>query len=182
MCVLVTQLCLILGYPVDCSPPPGSSVHEIFQSRILECVATPFSRGSSRPRDRNLGILHGRQILFNLSHQGSPVYIHIAIQNSVGNGTPLQYSSLENSIGRGACGGLQSIGPQRIRHNWAHQKIWKNLDFKHICPLRLQKRDYVLLSTSSTSSTSMYLSSWRYNDPNSVHNDNFQRIIFRSLA
>ena len=39
---------------MDCSPP-GSSVHGIvhgiFQVRILECIAIPFSRGSSRPRD-----------------------------------------------------------------------------------------------------------------------------------
>ena len=32
--------------PMDCSPP-GSSVHEIFQARILEWVAISFSRGSS---------------------------------------------------------------------------------------------------------------------------------------
>ena len=37
--------------PMDCSPP-GSSVHGILQERILEWVAIPFSRGSSRPRDR----------------------------------------------------------------------------------------------------------------------------------
>ena len=36
--------------PVDCSPP-GSSVHGISQARILEWVATSFSRGSSQPRD-----------------------------------------------------------------------------------------------------------------------------------
>ena len=30
----------------------GSSVHEIFQARILECVAIPFSRESSQLRDR----------------------------------------------------------------------------------------------------------------------------------
>ena len=32
--------------------PPGSSVHEIPQARILEWVAIPFSRGFSQPRDR----------------------------------------------------------------------------------------------------------------------------------
>ena len=37
--------------PMDWSPP-GSSVHGILQVRILEWVATSFSRGSSRPRDR----------------------------------------------------------------------------------------------------------------------------------
>ena len=36
---------------MDCSPP-GSSVHEIFQARILEWVTISFSRGSSQPRDR----------------------------------------------------------------------------------------------------------------------------------
>ena len=36
--------------PMDCSPP-GCSVHEILQARILEWVAIPFSRGSSQPRD-----------------------------------------------------------------------------------------------------------------------------------
>ena len=35
--------------PHDCSPP-GSSVHGIFQARVLEWVAMPCSRGSSRPR------------------------------------------------------------------------------------------------------------------------------------
>ena len=43
------QLCPMLCDPMDCSPP-GSSVHGIFQARILEWVAIPFSRGSSRSR------------------------------------------------------------------------------------------------------------------------------------
>ena len=36
---------------MDCSLP-GSSAHGILQARILEWVAMPFSRGSSRPRDQ----------------------------------------------------------------------------------------------------------------------------------
>ena len=43
--------CLTLCDPVDCSPP-GVSVHGILQARILEWVAMPSSRGSSRPRDQ----------------------------------------------------------------------------------------------------------------------------------
>ena len=39
MC-LVTQSCLTLWDPLDCSPP-GSSVHGILQARILEWVAVP---------------------------------------------------------------------------------------------------------------------------------------------
>ena len=47
----VAQSCATLCDPVDCSPP-GSSVHGILQTRILEWVAISFSRGSSQPRDR----------------------------------------------------------------------------------------------------------------------------------
>ena len=48
---LVTQSCLTLCNPMDNSPP-GSSVHGIFQARILEWVVMSSSRGSSQPRDR----------------------------------------------------------------------------------------------------------------------------------
>ena len=46
----VAQSCPTLCYPMDCSLP-GSSVHGIFQARVLEWVAIAFSRGSSSPRD-----------------------------------------------------------------------------------------------------------------------------------
>ena len=49
--MLVAQLCPTLCDRMDCNPP-GSSVHEIFQARILEWVAVSFSRGSSQPRDQ----------------------------------------------------------------------------------------------------------------------------------
>ena len=45
--VLVAQLCLTLCDPMDCSSP-GSSVHGIFQARILEWAAISFSRESSQ--------------------------------------------------------------------------------------------------------------------------------------
>ena len=38
----VTQSCLILSDPMDCSLP-GSSIHGIFQARILKWVAIAFS-------------------------------------------------------------------------------------------------------------------------------------------
>ena len=38
----VAQLCLTLSNPTDCSLP-GSSVHGIFQARVLEWVAIAFS-------------------------------------------------------------------------------------------------------------------------------------------
>ena len=49
MCAQSLQLCLTLCSPMNCSLP-GSSVRGILQARILEWVAMPFSRESSRPR------------------------------------------------------------------------------------------------------------------------------------
>ena len=57
--------------PMDCSPP-GFSVHEIFQTRILEWVAISFSRGSSQPRVWTRISCIGRWIPKLLSHQKSP--------------------------------------------------------------------------------------------------------------
>ena len=67
--VLVAQSCPTLCDPMNCSPL-GSSVHGILQARTLEWVAISFSLGSSQPRDW-MGLLHCRQILYLLSHQGS---------------------------------------------------------------------------------------------------------------
>ena len=57
---------------MDCSLP-ASSVHGIFQARILECVAISFSRASSPPRNQtlvsNISCL-GRWVLYLSSHWG----------------------------------------------------------------------------------------------------------------
>ena len=70
----VTQSCPNLCDPLDGSPP-GSSVCGIFQARTLEWAAISSSRGSSPPRDgTHVSCVSsiGRQILYPLSHQGSP--------------------------------------------------------------------------------------------------------------
>ena len=48
----VAQLCMTLSDPMDCSLP-GSSIHGIFQARVLEWGAIAFSK-----------------ILYQLSYQG----------------------------------------------------------------------------------------------------------------
>ena len=48
VCPKSLQLCLTLCNPMDCSKP-GSSVHGILQSRILEWVAISLSRRYSCP-------------------------------------------------------------------------------------------------------------------------------------
>ena len=50
-CAKLLQSCQTLCDPMVCSPP-GSSVHGILQTRILEWVAMPSSRGYSWPRDQ----------------------------------------------------------------------------------------------------------------------------------
>ena len=66
--VLVVQLCPTLR---DCSLP-GSSVHGILPAGILEWAGIPFSRRIFLTQGSNLGLLHCRQTLSCLSHQGSP--------------------------------------------------------------------------------------------------------------
>ena len=65
---LVTQSCLTLGNPKDCSPQ-GSSVHEILQARILKWVTMPSSRGSSQPRGRIHVSCNGRLSYLPEGHQ-----------------------------------------------------------------------------------------------------------------
>ena len=57
VCVLPPQSCLTLGDPMDYSPP-GCSIHEVFQARILEWVAISLS--GDLP---NLGIKPGSPAL-----------------------------------------------------------------------------------------------------------------------
>ena len=65
------QLCPILWDPVECSPP-SSSVHGIFQARILEGVAIPFSRGSSQPRDQTPISCISRWVLYHWATREVP--------------------------------------------------------------------------------------------------------------
>ena len=79
MCVCVCfQLCPTLCDPMDCSPP-GSTVHGISQARILEWVAIFLLQGIFLTRGSNPGLLHCRQILYHLSHQGSHTHIGILL-------------------------------------------------------------------------------------------------------
>jgi len=59
--------------------PPGSSVHGILQSRILEWVAMPSSKGSSQPRDRthvSYVSYTGRRVLYHEHHLRSPQSVY----------------------------------------------------------------------------------------------------------
>ena len=78
------QSCPTLCNPVDCSPL-GSSVHGIFQARILNWVAISFFRGSSWPRNwTSVSCVSciDRCVLYQLSHQGSP---HMPVEQTFKN-------------------------------------------------------------------------------------------------
>ena len=70
-CVSCSVVSDSLWHPMDCSPL-GFSVHGILQTRILEWVAIPFSRGSSQPRDRTQASCIAGRFFYQLSYQGSP--------------------------------------------------------------------------------------------------------------
>ena len=53
----VAQSCPTLSDPMDCSPP-GSSVHGIFQARVLEWGAIAFSVILVRPSIYNWPLLY----------------------------------------------------------------------------------------------------------------------------
>ena len=76
------ESCPTLCNPVDCSPP-RSSVHGIFQARVLEWVSISFSRGSSQPRDRTQVSCIVSKTLYCLSHQGRVLLSKSLIQFSI---------------------------------------------------------------------------------------------------
>ena len=68
-----SSVCVCVSYPVvSDSENPGYSVHGILWARTPQWVAIPFSRGSSQTQGSSLVFLPCRQILYFLSHQGSP--------------------------------------------------------------------------------------------------------------
>ena len=108
MCMLLLQLCPTLCNPID-SSPPGSSVHEIFQARILEWVPCPLPGDLPHPGIEPLSPASQADSLL-LSHQWTPKFIKqykiistykagdpsskpgLGRSSEEGTGYPLQYS------------------------------------------------------------------------------------------
>ena len=65
--VKIIQPCPTLCDPVDYSD------HGIFQDRILECVACSLLQGIFPTLGLNPGLPHCGRVLYQLSHQGSPI-------------------------------------------------------------------------------------------------------------
>ena len=86
----VAQSCPTLSNPMDCSLP-GSSVHGIFQARVLEWGAIAFSA-------------HVELVVNNSSTSAEDANSIPVLERFPrgGHGNPLQYSCLENPTDRGA--------------------------------------------------------------------------------
>ena len=70
MKVLVSQSCLTLCYPMDCMMPGSSSPwNSPGNSTGVGCHS--LLQGIFPTQESNLGLLHCREILYHLSHQGS---------------------------------------------------------------------------------------------------------------
>ena len=76
----VAQLCPTLCDSMDCNLP-GSSIHGIFQARILEWVSISFSRRSPQPRDWTwVSHIIGRRFTIWATMQVTfPMLIHICV-------------------------------------------------------------------------------------------------------
>ena len=123
---------------MDCSPP-GSSVRGIFQARIMKWVFISYSRGYFQLRDRTCIpciSCTGRRILYHLHHLERPLepILHpvVFISSSFTLLLPLPPPHwLEKAMASHSStlawriprteepGKLQSMGSQRVGHNWA---------------------------------------------------------------
>ena len=88
----VAQLCPTLSDLMDCSPP-GSSMHWIFQAKVLEWGAIASPPGS-------LG--EGLSRVFSNTTVQKYQLFSAQLSFGEGNDTPLQYSCLENPMEGGA--------------------------------------------------------------------------------
>ena len=115
VCIMHTnslQSCSTLWDPMDCNPP-GSSDCRILQTRILEWVAIPSSRGSSWPRDQtcvSYVSCVGSWVLYHYCHLGRPVYIYIYLFGCAGS-----WSQFEGSF---SCSKWQ-VGSSSLTSDWA---------------------------------------------------------------
>ena len=74
----VAQSCLTLSDSTDCSPP-GSFVHGDSPGTNTRVGCHALLQGIFLTQGSNPGLPHCRQILYHLSHQGSPPIIYIRL-------------------------------------------------------------------------------------------------------
>ena len=107
----------------DCSPP-GSYVHGILQTRMLEWVAVSFSKGSSWPRDWTRGLLRWQANFFTTEPLGKPPIWASLLAQLLKNSParrPWRRDRLPTPVfWPGEFHGLYSPWGCRVRHDWAN--------------------------------------------------------------
>ena len=81
LCCLVANSCPILWDPMDCSPP-GSSVHGIFQARILGVGCHLLLQGTFLTQGLNQYPLHWQTDALSFESQGKPFSVLFSQQHS----------------------------------------------------------------------------------------------------
>ena len=138
LCAKLPQSCLTLCNPMDCSPP-GSSVHGILQARILERVAMPSSRGSSRPRDWSSSLMSPALAGGFFTSSATWEEKEMATYSSI---LAWRIPGTEEP------GGLLSMGLHRVGHDWsdlAAAATWEShpvcLWHRDLCPFPFTRRE-----------------------------------------
>ena len=112
----VSQLCLTLCDPVDCSLP-DSPVHGIFPARILEWVAISSSRRQSWPRDEtqvSCGDSIGKRILYHwATWQATEFSEKLQIRVNRGTSLVVQWVRLYASTSGGIVQSLECSPPHQ---------------------------------------------------------------------
>ena len=97
---LVAQTCPTLWDPMDCSPP-GSFAHGDSPGKNTGIGCHALFQGIFPTQGSNTGLLHCRQILYHLSHEGSPKILEwVAYPFSRGTSWPRNWTGVSRIAGR----------------------------------------------------------------------------------
>ena len=100
MLCLVSQSCPTLCNPMDCSPP-GSSVHGDSPGKNTGVRCHALLQGIFPTQGSNPSLPHCGQILYHLSHQGSPRILEwVAYPFSRGSSQPRNRTGVSCIVGR----------------------------------------------------------------------------------
>ena len=105
---------------MDCSLS-GSSIHGIFQARVLEWIAISFSRGSFRPRNRTqVSRIAGRCFTIWATREALSTCIEMYLQPKEKAMAPHSSTLAWKIPWMEEPDGLLSMGLRRVGHNWAN--------------------------------------------------------------